>query len=186
MHLFSQLKSFVFWFCFLVTFSSCWMSPSSSRESGVSGGQALPSSEFLVYVSSTSCYCAIYCMLHKTNTNSNRCLLSELLSAFTRVRHTRSPAGAHPLQFEVSRSSRSQCARCFLLAQVQMWNDLPYSEFDTGMLEGFKGAVNCWLLAWIIVLSSVFRGAGACGVAKAIHKYFFPHLGLCCRLYNFK
>ena len=24
-----------------------------------------------------------------------------------------------------------------------MWNDLPYTVFDTGALDGFKGAVNC-------------------------------------------
>ena len=34
----------------------------------------------------------------------------------------------------------------FLPAQVRLWNDLPYSVFHTGMLDGFKGAVNCLLL----------------------------------------
>ena len=38
--------------------------------------------------------------------------------------------------------------------------------FDTGTLDGFKGAVNRWLLP-SIVFSTVFRGAGTCGVAKA-------------------
>ena len=47
--------------------------------------------------------------------------------------------------------------------------------FDTGTLEEFKGAVNRLLLPKV-VFSSVFRGAGACGVAKAIYKknFVFP------------
>ena len=28
--------------------------------------------------------------------------------------------------------------------QVRMWNDFPYTVFDTGTLHGFKGAVNHW------------------------------------------
>ena len=36
--------------------------------------------------------------------------------------------------------------RYFLLAQVRLWNDLPYTVFDTGTLDWFKSAVNCWLL----------------------------------------
>ena len=45
-------------------------------------------------------------------------------------------------------------------AQVRMRNDLPHHVFDTGMLDGFKGAVNLWLIPRV-VFSSVFRGAGA-------------------------
>ena len=37
---------------------------------------------------------------------------------------------------------RIQFARCFLPAQVQMWNYLPCTVFDTGMLDGFKAAIN--------------------------------------------
>ena len=29
---------------------------------------------------------------------------------------------------------------------TRVWNDLPYAEFDTGTLDGFKGVVNRWLL----------------------------------------
>ena len=56
-----------------------------------------------------------------------------------------------------------------------MCNDLLYTEFDTGKLDGFKGAVNHWMLRWV-VLSSVFRVAGASGVTKVIYKQFcfFP------------
>ena len=57
---------------------------------------------------------------------------------------------------------------------------IPYIEFDTGTLDEFKGAVNRWLLP-SVVYSSVFRGPGACGVAKAIYKELrFSNLGLCC------
>ena len=85
-------------------------------------------------------------ILHKVNSNSDHCLFSELPSASTRVRHTRVVAVAHPLEFEVSRCITSQFARSFLPAQFRMWNDLPCTVFDTGMLDGFKGAFNCWLL----------------------------------------
>ena len=85
-------------------------------------------------------------MLHKVNSNSNHCLFSELPSASTRVRLTRAAAAAHPLEFEVPRCRMSQFERSFLPAQARMWNDLPYTVFDTGTLDGFKGAVNCWLL----------------------------------------
>ena len=61
-----------------------------------------------------------------------------------------------------------------------MWNDLPFTVFDTGTLDGFKGAVKRWLLLYVL-FSSVFRGAGAWGVAKAIYKQLcFSQLGLCC------
>ena len=42
--------------------------------------------------------------------------------------------------------SISQFARCLVPAQVRMWNDLPYTVFDTGTLDGFNGAINHWLL----------------------------------------
>ena len=88
-------------------------------------------------------------VLLKVNSNSIHCLFSELASASTRVRHTRTAATAHPLVFEVSRCRTSQFARPFLPAQFRMWNeshDLPYNVFDTETLDGFKGAVNHWLL----------------------------------------
>ena len=64
-------------------------------------------------------------MLYKVISNSNRCLLSELPSASTRVRHTLAEAAAHSLEFEVSRCRTSLFARSFLPAQVRLWNDLP-------------------------------------------------------------
>ena len=91
----------------------------------------------------------------KVNSNSNHCLFSELPSAFTRVRQTRPAAAAHPLEFEVSRCRKSQFARSFLPAQVWMWNYIPYTAFDTRTLDGFKGAVNRWLLPWAVFSFSV-------------------------------
>ena len=52
-----------------------------------------------------------------------------------------------------------------------MWNELPYAVFDIEMQDGFKGAVNRWLLQGVVFSS--FLGTCACGVAKA-----FIHLGL--------
>ena len=57
-----------------------------------------------------------------------------------------------------------------------MWNVLPYTVFDTGTLDGFKGAVNRWLLPRV-VFSSVFHYVGACGDAKAIINNFVVLLG---------
>ena len=95
-------------------------------------------------------------------------------------------AAAHRLEFEVSWSLykvsflQHQFARCFLTAHVRMLNDLHYNVFDTGMLDGFNGAVNSWLLPWV-VFSLIFRDACACGVVQAIYKQFcFSYLGLCC------
>ena len=84
-------------------------------------------------------------MLLKVNSNSNHCLFRELPSASIRVRHNRAASAAHPVEFEVSMCRTSQFARSFLPAQVRMWNDLPYTVFHTGTLDGFKGAVNHWL-----------------------------------------
>ena len=47
---------------------------------------------------------------------------------------------------------------------------------DTETLDEFKGAVNRWLLPRV-AFSSVFRVAGACGVAKQfINNFVFPSL----------
>ena len=48
-------------------------------------------------------------MLYKVNSNSNHCLLSELPSANTRVRHSRAAAVAHTLELEVSGVERPIC-----------------------------------------------------------------------------
>ena len=112
--------------------------------SGLFRGQALSRSKFLVVVSSTSCGWAYY--VYKVNSIYNHCLFSELTSASTLVLHTRAAATAHPLEFEESRCRTSKFARSFLPAQVRMWNDLPYTVFDTGTLDGFEGAVSRWLL----------------------------------------
>ena len=85
-------------------------------------------------------------MLYKDNSNCNYCLFSELPSASNRVRHTQAAAAADPLEFVVLMCRTSQNATSFLLAQVRMWNDLPYTVFDTGTLDGFSDAVNRWSL----------------------------------------
>ena len=90
---------------------------------------------------------AVLSMLYKVISNSNHCLFGVLLPASTRVRHTRAVAAAHPLEFEISRCRTSQFARSFLTAQVRMWNDLPYTVFDTGTLDGnsrMQSTVGCF------------------------------------------
>ena len=50
--------------------------------------------------------------------------------------------------------------------------------FDSITLDGFKGAVNRWLLPWVVLF---FRGVDACGVTKAIYKQLcFSHFCLYC------
>ena len=62
----------------------------------------------------------------------------------------------------------------FLPAEVQMWNDLPYTLFDTGMLVGFKDTVNCQLLP-LVVFSSVLLVQMLVGLQKQFINYFgFP------------
>ena len=38
-----------------------------------------------------------------------------------------------------------------------LWNSLPYIVFDTGKLDVFKGAVNSWLLPWVVFFSFSHR-----------------------------
>ena len=101
-------------------------------------------------------------MLYKVHSNSNHCLFIELPSPST-VRNARAASVAHPIEFELSRRRTSQFTRSLLPAQVRMWNDFPYTVVDTKTLDGFKGAVNRWLLP-LVVLS------GACVFAKDIYK----------------
>ena len=73
----------------------------------------------------------LHCMLYKVNSNSNHWLFSELPSASVRVRHPRAAAAAHPSKFEASRRRTSKFARCFLPGQTRVWNEIPYTVFDT-------------------------------------------------------
>ena len=46
------------------------------------------------------------------------------------------------LEFELSRCGTTQFLMCFQQAQTRVCNDIPNTVFDTGTLNGFKGAVN--------------------------------------------
>ena len=163
---------------FIFSFLSARCQEARLLDSGQSD-QALPWSEFIVVVSSTSCLWGFVCCTRLVWTRITVCSASFhlLLIEFG----NRAAAAAHPLEYKVSRCITSQFERCFLPAQVRMWNDLPYTVFDTGTLFGFNGSVSRCLLPWVLY-SSLFRGAGACGVAKAIDDKLlcFSRLGLCC------
>ena len=78
------------------------------------------------------------------------------------------------------KAKKVSIARSLLPAQVWMRNYFPFTVLDTGTLDGFKGAVNSWLLPWVVFFS-VFHGAGACGVAKLVFKQLcFSRLVPCC------
>ena len=98
---------------------------------------------------------AALCLLYKVNSNSRHGLFSELSICFCKSSTFRAVAAAHPLEFEVSRCRPSQFARCRQHgrqhddqspAATGLRNDLPYTVFDTGTIDGFKGAVNRWLV----------------------------------------
>ena len=64
------------------------------------------------------------------------------------VRPTGPLCSLTPLQFNTCRV-KHLCSLTLLqfnisIYHVGMWNDLPYTVFDTGTLDGFKGAVNRW------------------------------------------
>ena len=125
--------------------SRAWGSPSALERQFNSLAWLYPEQSFLS--SSYRHHIVRLCMLYNVISGSNHCSFDELPSASIRVRHIRAAAAAHPLDLESSRCRTSQFARCFLKAQVRMWNDLPFTVFDTGTLDGFKRAVNRWLLA---------------------------------------
>ena len=126
------------------------------------------------------CRVAGLSMLYMVNSNSNHSLFSELPSASTRVRHTQAAAAAHPLEFEVSSCRTSQFARSYLPAQVGLWNDLPYTVFDTGTLYGFKGAVNRWLFPELFFLHFSVAQMLVALRKQFIKNFCFSYLGLCC------
>ena len=146
-------------------------SPSASWAPGVFDGQAL------LWIVSCRCVIDVLLLGWECCTRWIRTLLTVCSASFHLLLIEFDILG---LEFEVSRCRTSKFARCFLPAQVRMHNDFPYTMFDTRTLDGFKGAVNHWLLPWVM-FSSVFRGAGACGVAKATYKQLcFSHLNQCC------
>ena len=58
-------------------------------------------------------------------------------------------------------------------AQTRVWNDIPYTVLDTGTLDGFKGAVNRWLLPWVCF--SVFVVQVLVGLHKQfMNNFIFP------------
>ena len=112
------------------------MPSTASRAPGVFSGQALPDQAFFSLCHRR--HVAALSIFYKVNPNSNHCLFSELPSASVRIRHALAAAPAHPLEDEVALWGTSQFARCFLPAQIRVWNDLPFTVFDTGMLDGFR------------------------------------------------
>ena len=78
-------------------------------------------SEFLVVVSSTSCFWM--CMLNKLiRTRITVCSVSFHHAASIRVRYPQTTTAAHILEFEVSRCKMFHFASCLVPAQVRMRN----------------------------------------------------------------
>ena len=115
------------WVFFCIVWVSCWMSPSASWVPCVFVVRLCPDQSFFLFYHRRDV--AGLSMLNKVNSNSNHCLFSERPSVSTRVRLSQA---AHPLEFEALRCRTFQFARYFLPAQVLMWNDLPYTVFNTG------------------------------------------------------
>ena len=81
------------------------------------------------------------------------------------------------LTLQVSMCRTSQFARCFMPAQVQMWNALPYTVFDTGTFDGFKGTVNRLVASVSIVFFSFLWRRCLCGCESNLWQFCFFPLG---------
>ena len=162
------------WVLFSGVEVSYWLSPSAARAPGLFGNVTLPGlNRVSCRRSSTSCCWTVYvCSKRLIQT---RITVQWASVCFYHSSTTWAAAAAHQFDFEVSRCRTSQLARCFLQAPVRMCNDIPYTVFHTVTYNGYKGAVNSWLHPWVVFFS-VFRGAGACGIGKAIYNtiLFFP------------
>ena len=144
---------------------------------GLFGGQALPWTEFLVIVSSRRHVTGL-CMLYKDNSNSNRCLvsepprrllpefdISELLSQLIHLSSKCNGVGRPNLQ-------GVSCLPTFVSGMT-----FP-TLFVTRMFDELRKQST--LVAFMSCVISVFCGAGASGVAKAIYKQFYvSQVGLC-------
>ena len=91
--------------------------------------KALSRSEFLVAVSSTSCDGLVCCTRLIQTLITVRSVSFHLLLLEFDIPELQLLL-IHPFEFEVLRCRMSQFARSFLLAQVQIWNVLPYTMFD--------------------------------------------------------
>ena len=100
--------------------------------------------QFLVVMSSTPRCCTVYVVQSSFELES--LFVQSDSICFCQSSTNRAADAAHTLELKVSRCRTSQFARCFLPAQTHVWNDLPFTVFDTGTLDGFTGAVNRWLL----------------------------------------
>ena len=126
------------------------------------------------------CRLAGLSILYKINANSNHCLFSELPSTSTRVRHTELGPQLIHWNLKCQSVEPPYLKRCFMPAQVQMWNDLPYTVLGTGTLDDSReqSTVGCFPELCFLQFSVVQVLAG---VAKAIYKKLcFSYLGLCC------
>ena len=85
-------------------------------------------------------------LLFKINSCSDHYLFSELPTALLEFVITELRPQLIHWSSKYQGVEHPNFARCFLPAQVRIWNDLPYTVFDTEKLDVFKGAVNHWLL----------------------------------------
>ena len=118
-------------------------------------------------------------MFYEVNLNSYHCLFGMLPSASTWVQHTQVATTALPLEFEVSWCRTPQICKMFPAGPGSnvKWPSLHWVwHWNTGWVQGGSQL----LVASPSCVFSVFCGADACGVAKAIYKQLcFSHLGLC-------
>ena len=169
MHLFSQFLSIVL---------LCWgQMPNVTFSVSSAGCIQWPGTE----LTRVSCRCVIYDMLQGNaccarliRTRITVCSISfyQLLPKFDNLSY----AGSSSIGVWSIKVENISIGKVFPAGPGSNVEWPPYTVFDTGMLDGFKGAVKYWLLQWVVFSSLLWgAGAGACGVAKAIINNFVFH-----------
>ena len=94
-------------------------------------------------------------MFRKVDSNSNHCLFGELSSASVRVRHTGVRQLTHwSLKYHGVKRPNLHGVSCRPRLVCGMTFHTPL--FDTGTLDGFKRAVNSWLLPLVVFFSCLW------------------------------
>ena len=97
-----------------------------------------------------------YVCRNKIGCNPMHSLYGALPVPCVPVRVTRGGVIAHQYTYSPPRCRSSQYSRTFIPLSVSLWNDLSDPVFDGVGLAGFKSRANALLLAFCLLLFSIF------------------------------